>query len=155
MTGLSPELRETPYCLVTCIDSDTDVRALLAPDPLFRRFIEDCPTRRDGALISTAVALEMARTDEWFTGFEEVWLFSRPPAIEKPAALTIVPPVEYTTSLRTQIELWMERSGAALGIAGGLGTNYATLSANLCDAIVRWAQHQALPSAVRRFSALG
>jgi len=72
-----------------------------------------------------------ARVMSMFEGFDELWFFNSFPLCPLPAELTIVAPIDLEEDLPNGLFEWMTTAGAQLGLGGGYGTNYATLSLEL------------------------
>ena len=117
------ELRRTPYVLIACIDSERAVSAM----PWFARYVETWPTRvllRDPLVISGPAFVDLAATQQLFTGFDEIWLSERLPRGGPPPAAYITCPRQLDEGAPQAVEDWMADSGVCLGIGDGCGLNF-------------------------------
>jgi hypothetical protein len=124
------------HVLVTMIDSTPDTGRLLsltsrlaASDIAYSRVADDVS-------LSAANLLEFARrNEEFFCGFDEMWLFRTPPVGDKPTGVRITS----ETDLRmadAELTAWMKSSECLLGLGDGSGLNFVTCDERVAALLV-------------------
>jgi hypothetical protein len=131
-----PVFRKLPWCLVTCIDSSHEVKSMMQSRGL-TGWEGVCSFLGEALVIGEGKILELARACNFFNGFDEIWLYEQRPAMEKPKAVSIIPPPADLTAIAPSRELleWVEVSGCALGLGGGIGMNYITPSKDIAESL--------------------
>jgi hypothetical protein len=126
-------LRRFPYCLITCVDSNPDVKFM---DGIFTRETS-CSVYGNGLLVRDAQIVEIGERYNLFNPFDEMWLFENPPTQEKPDTFSIVAPLDLNKDPLPQGLLeWFNASGCVLGLGDGIGLNYVTANKSIFDALL-------------------
>jgi hypothetical protein len=104
-----------PWCLVTCIDSSQEVQAMMQAGGI-AAWEGVCSFLGDGLVVGEGKILELAKAHHLFNGFDEIWLYEEHPAVEKPKAISIIPPPVDLTAVVPVRELleWVKASGCVL-----------------------------------------
>jgi hypothetical protein len=81
-------------------------------------------TSVDGGLVLTRAGVaELMRDPNYFTGFDELWLFPSAPGAPKPASLVLTS--ERPIEVSDELVRWM-CAGCLVGLGDGDGLNFAT-----------------------------
>jgi hypothetical protein len=115
-----------PWSLITSLDSLCDLRGI-SRRPAFNAIADETVVVGTAILVRTAGLIRIAK-EGCFTGFDEVWLLSRPPGSAPPEDATILGPVDAATGDLTATIEWMGSQGCGLGLGDGIGLNYVTNS---------------------------
>ncbi|UCD00240.1 MAG: hypothetical protein JSW66_10225 [Phycisphaerales bacterium] len=128
--------RKLPWCLVTCIESSHKVKSKMQAGQV-AAWEGVCSFLGDGLVVGEGKILELARACNWFNGFDEIWFYEERPAVEKPKAISIIPPPVDLTAVVPSRELleWIEVSGCVLGLGDGIGMNYITPSKEIAESL--------------------
>jgi hypothetical protein len=120
-----PEIAaETPWALVTTIDSLDDLTYWKAPESL-RDIVEHVGK---AVRLPAAVLAEAARSG-LFSGFDEVWLAKTFPTVTPPTNVFIVSPYDIEADgLRPEIVAWLKSGPFEAGLGDGIGLNVVTRS---------------------------
>jgi hypothetical protein len=121
------ELSEIPsgmsFALVTCIDSNPDLPALLKVSPELRQISRQGRIVGSAFLIGTRRLLAADRSQRIFFGFDEIFFFhDRPVASPPKPGLLTSPDLGEETS--RELSSWMQRHRSTLAIGDGAGLNY-------------------------------
>ena len=83
----------------------------------------------DDVLLSSEAFLALDN-EQFFTGFDEVWLFTEAPASGKPDGLRMTSD-QPLVSAPEGLEAWMREVGCIAGLGDGDGLNFAAFDAEL------------------------
>jgi hypothetical protein len=126
-SGLDRLWRRTPdrgSALITTIDSTDDVAGIDLVPLLAGAGIEHGTLGRAVVVGEAAVRRLIAEYD-FFTGFDELWLFDAAPDETKPKQVRITSDRPFSEAPPpTVLEAWMLRTGCRLGLGDGLGLNW-------------------------------
>ena len=115
-----------PYCLVTCIDSNFDVKSTITA----RRIVESegfCNFLGSSLVIGDGRLLDVVQRYGLFSHFDEIWLYKHRPTMELPEVVGLASPFDLSTEEPPRELLdWFETSGCQLGLGDGMGMNYMT-----------------------------
>ena|SRR5947209_1950921 len=128
-------LQEFSNVLISCIDSQPQLRKIVAHSRDFAQVVESFEYFENGVLVSLATFLKLIRSKRFFTGFDEVWMFRGTPTSSVPLPSSIVGPGSIEEYYSPDLALWMSKTGASLGLADGDGLNVITPDFALCSAI--------------------
>jgi hypothetical protein len=109
--------------LVTSLDSERDmskIGGLLA-------WLEATsgPRFLDGGLLLARHDLaNLIRDQNYFVGFDELWLFDAAPSVGKPQSIALTSELHFEMS--PDVVQWFRSSGALLGLGDGDGLNFIT-----------------------------
>jgi hypothetical protein len=125
------------YALITCLDSNFDVKSLARTSKHL-----DCVRIKaefvgKGVMLATRNLLGAERRGRIFYGFDEVWFSPRPFTHPKPPGLVITGPNKPSAELEDKSLRWLDATGCTLGLGDGTGMNYCLR----------------VPSLVKRFTA--
>lgn len=123
--------------MITAIDSTRDAGDLLpvhehvegadaSPGPFRARLGRGVVLDIDGL----AVLLD---DSNYFTGFDEVWLFEVPP--KEPLPDRVVLTSDARVQKDPQVDAWIERTRCVVGLGDGLGLSYITPHRAVADVI--------------------
>jgi hypothetical protein len=124
--ALPPSSASMKYALVSCIDSNPDVRALLSKSPelkLLAQAPESLSLGR-GLLVPAKLLLEVDSSKQLFFGFDEVWFFPRKPREEKPDSSWLVGPDRVDQKRLDELGKWMGNNSCSLALGDGEGLNF-------------------------------
>jgi hypothetical protein len=125
-------IRDLPYVLISCIDSDpqvSDMRWVAAR----RRDTPAWALSLSPLVISGASTVDLL-SDNLFTGFDELWIPTGLPVVQPPEEANLVAPRELDTEVPAAVLAWLEVSKCRLGVGDGYGMNYAVRDLALgCD----------------------
>jgi hypothetical protein len=131
-----------PYCLVTCVDSSPHVGFIATAEGIIDRETS-CSVYGEGLLVCDARIAEVAERYKLLVPFCEMWLFEKPPKIEKPGTFSIVAPLNLNEDpLPEGLLEWFNASGCVLGLGDGIGLNYVTREKSILNSLM---ERQKLP----------
>ncbi len=112
------------YALITCLDSNTDIGAIIDKSIHLKSLAEVGDIVGKSMRITTAQLLEAGRNDRVFHGFDEVWFSHTRFFSPKPRSAWLTGPSEMNDHLPDELVQWMHDSQCMLGIGDGTGLNY-------------------------------
>ncbi len=125
---------EFKYSLITSIDSCTDLHDLNISQKIVSDLAE-CELFQHQLLLNSELLLDLSKTFDLFSGFDEIWFFNKRPIATVPAELWIAGPREFTVDVSNDLKQWMELNQCGLALGDGIGLNYATFSHQLAQVI--------------------
>jgi hypothetical protein len=132
---LLPAALRAPYALISAIDSARTVhRSTELVDSLLRREI-DCLEVGDGVGIALDDVWRVAEDDNYFTGFDELWLFDSAPSASPPETAAITADRFIAGPDAAAISSWMATSGCRVGFGDGDGAYWVTHDERLATAL--------------------
>lgn len=127
------EFESSTYCLVTCQDSAR--REQLWATDLAQ--IPSIERRSDGLLVRSDELLVVGSCEQYFTGFDELWLLPHRPNTDFPpdSGFTSEEPITSDRSAknRESIGKWMRDVACILGLGDGCGLNIASPDPSILD----------------------
>ncbi len=123
-------IHDSPYMLITSIDSSRDLHTLTT----IAQLITDCET---GEFIENSLVVkgnefyELPGIHELFHGFDEVWLFPAHPLSALPAEVWLTGPLDISNEIPNGMIHWMKQTDCMLGLGDGIGLNYITPELNI------------------------
>jgi hypothetical protein len=115
-----------PWSLITSLDSLRDLSDVFRR-PAFKTVADEAVVVGTAVLVSSAGLIRIAKGG-FLTGFDEVWLLSRPPGSAPPHDATIVGPADAANGDLTATIAWMRSEACGLALGDGIGLNYVTTS---------------------------
>lgn len=112
------------YALITCLDSNTDVGAIIHKNSHLKSLEEFGEIVGKGLRVTTAQLLEAEQKERIFYGFDEVWFSHTKAFAPKPRSAWLTGPSELHAHLPDELVQWMNDSQCMLGIGDGTGLNY-------------------------------
>jgi hypothetical protein len=121
-------------CLITSIDSIEDVANLESLLGFLDERNHEHASLGPDLLIDRRALADILREDNYFSGFDEIWLFADPPAVPKPEQihLTIRAPTEESFAA---IAEWMTATNCVVGLGDGTALCYVTNEAEVAGQI--------------------
>ncbi len=116
------------WTLITMLDSNEKVAELTA----IRQLVTVLPgqvARVDGGVVLDRIAFSKLRAhrDNFFTGYDEVWMApDRSAIVKKPSHLRISAEQPISEAPVPGLGRWMKATGLGVGFGDGFGTNVAT-----------------------------
>jgi hypothetical protein len=112
------------FALITTIDSTDDVAGIDLL-PLLDAAGMEHNTLGRGVVVREAVVARLIEQYDFFTGFDELWLFDAPPDEAKPKQVRITSDRPFDdASPPAAVDVWMLRTGCRLGLGDGVGLNW-------------------------------
>jgi hypothetical protein len=115
--------RKLNYCLITCLDSNTEPKQLLETSPELRPYTSRAEVIGEGILLSTNDLLNIYSENRIFFGFDEVWFFPSKSISLKPSLASIVGPSRINQALMDTLGIWMAENSCSLALGDGTGLN--------------------------------
>ncbi len=112
------------YALITCLDSNTDVSAIIHKSIHLKSLAEVGDIVDKSLRITTAQLLEANQKERIFHGFDEVWFSHTRSFTLKPRSAWLTGPNETHHHLPDELIQWMTDNQCMLGIGDGTGLNY-------------------------------
>jgi hypothetical protein len=121
--AISDLLPQDAHVLLTALDSDFELRnATRLHERLRSAGIESLPLG-GGLVLTRAAVAELLNDTNYFTGFDELWVFPTFPATPKPSAVVLTS--ERQVEASEELVRWMG-AGCLVGLGDGDGLNFAT-----------------------------
>lgn len=117
--------------LVSIIDSTEGVSQLPSLVPLLLEMGADHSEISGDLVIGGETMLCLVDDYKFFTGFDEVWLFSGSPGSSKPKTVRLTSDIPVGQEPPDVLVRWMETSGCLAGLGDGDGLNFATFDPGL------------------------
>lgn len=117
--------------LVSVIDSTPNVADMPSLVPHLRRTGRSYTVADRDVAVRLPALIELIDQD-FFFGFEEIWLYSAVPRQGKPAGVRITSDL-HLTALPAGLSEWMSGSGCLAGLGDGDGLNFATFDEHLAE----------------------
>ena len=132
-------LSQFPYALITRVDGG----GMPWLHSAFHIYTESIKNPVTGKLVDSGILLSgemfsiLAKSSDFLSGFDEVWLSYSEPIASLPAGLDFTSGFPIT-DMRNPNQIasviqWMNASGCVLGFGDGVGLNYATTDENIAD----------------------
>src|SRR5438067_2214885 len=87
-----PSSASAKYALITCLDSNVDLRSLLGKSPELKAIASVAKPRGKGILLPTRLLLDADAAGQLFFGFDELWFFPSDDIQPKPEGARLVGP---------------------------------------------------------------
>lgn len=120
---------EDSTVLLSMIDSSPDVDAMISLIPRLRSSGQVYAVVDHDVAIGMAALVDLVN-DEFFTGFDEMWILSGVPERGKPQDIRITSD-RPLSALSEGLTDWMTASGCFVGLGDGIGLNFVTVDERL------------------------
>ncbi|MEA2393294.1 MAG: hypothetical protein QOJ82_1185 [Solirubrobacteraceae bacterium] len=122
------------YVLISAIDSTFDVTELQS------LFVHLHDIGASAVKVGHAVAVERRTFDalikeEFFNGFDEVWLCRSIPQEPKPSDVRLTSDAQMVSAPSEAVGEWMCKVGCLLGLGDGAGLNFVTVDGRIASAL--------------------
>lgn len=114
----------TKYALLTCLDGNASVAAILATSPELKPLQSKTRSLGSGLLAPTKLLLEADCQQQIFFGFDEVWFFPTEPVEARPESASLVGPNRMDAAKIGKLGRWMSDNSCSLGLGDGDGLNF-------------------------------
>lgn len=125
LTQDPPFVAAARFCLVAEIDSTDDVAGLQSLHRFLTGAGHDYRALGKGIVTDTAALSSLLGDDNYFTGFDEIWLFREEPAAAKPEELSLTTVPLAWTKFKLAAE-WMAETNCIVGLGDGDGLAWVT-----------------------------
>ncbi len=123
LVEMSRPSRTMNYVLITRLDSDPDLAAMLSTSPQLRAIKSVCQVVGQGILLRTNDLLRAEKSQRIFHGFDEAWFFPKNKVSPKPTSWTISGPDRISGVGLSTCTQWMRDNECSLGLGDGVGLN--------------------------------
>jgi hypothetical protein len=121
--------------LIGCLDSDQEVANLVENSQQLKENIQSFERFFNGILVSRESLERLRASKNYFTGFDEIWVFGSRPKISLRPTQTLVGPHSIEETYTPELGKWMADTGCLIGIGDGSGLNVITPDDRLCSEI--------------------
>jgi hypothetical protein len=143
---LPASFRSTKFALITCVDSNVDVRALLDKSPELKRIESAARSVENGLLLPTKLLIEADLQNQILFGFDEIWFFPSETIQPKPKSLGLVGPARIDQAELDKLGKWMSRNSCSLALGDGEGLNFIVKARGLTAYLLGHSLEQPRPS---------
>jgi hypothetical protein len=124
------------FCLLTCIDSNTNPGSLLDRSPELAPLKPEARVVGQGLLVPTRRLLEADRARRIFFGFDEIWFFPGDAIEPKPGSAWLVGPSIVEGETFEALGDWLVRNSCSLGLGDGNGMNLVVKARGLVGNLI-------------------
>ncbi len=125
------ELIARSHVLVSALDSTDEVSTLPSVASFFSRMDLSHDQIGTDLLVSGETLLALIHEPNFFTGFDEIWLFRNPPRQTKPKILRLTSDVPLGDEPSDLLVSWMKGADCLAGLGDGDGLNFVTFDVGL------------------------
>jgi hypothetical protein len=143
---IPPNSRSMKYALITCIDSNLDLRSLLGRSPELRPIAKQVQPLEGGLLLPTKLLVEADSRSQIFFGFDEIWFFPSERIQPKPNSASLVGPARIDQRRLDKLGKWMSRNSCALALGDGAGLNFVVKARGVVGHLLGHSIEQSQPS---------
>lgn len=135
-----PFLERCRTCLITSIDSDREVTDLLGHRARSDRGsdpdLPSCTRLGRGVVLDMDDLAALLGHNNYFTGFDEIWLFPSRPPEQLPGDVLLTSDTRILRAGASQVlARWMADARCVVGLGDGAGLNYVTLHPDVAQMI--------------------
>ncbi len=141
--------RSMKYALITCIDSNCDLRSLLDKSPELKRIESAARSVARGLLLPTKLLIEADLHSQVFFGFDEIWFFPSERVQPKPESVSLVGPARIDQAKLDKLGKWMSHNSCSLALGDGEGLNFIAKARGLVAYLLGHSREQPQPSVTR------
>lgn len=114
------------FALISMVDSTPRVRTLQSLVPLLRSLGHFLQEVDDDVVIEASSLLTLIDEHEFFSGFDEVWIFREIPRSGKPEGVRITSDTPLRATAPPGLARWMRETRCVAGLGDGDGLNFVT-----------------------------
>jgi hypothetical protein len=128
-------ITESLSVLITCMDSDRDVSDMARRSSGFHGLVIDYEVIDRAVLVSAEELKSLVRAREYFTGFDEIWLFDYAPSNIELPTMSITGESCIEDWYDSTLGRWIRDTRCLLGLGDGCLLNVVSPTSDLCRSI--------------------